>query len=72
MIDHPNIKGVRRSVEIDNNADWKTIVEVVTDLELDIASPACDEAAVDSLVEAAVQWGASHQTTWDKLRIVSA
>ncbi len=70
MINHPNAISVRRSVEIDNNAVWTSIVEVVTDLELDALNPSYDETAMNSLIEATVNWGAANSTSWDKLRVV--
>ncbi len=72
MIDHPNIKDVRRSVEIDNNAIWTTIVEVLTDLELDAMNPRYNEPAMNSLIKAMLLWSESNNSTWDKLRIVGS
>ncbi len=70
MIDNPNAKSIRRSIEIDNNGNWTSIVEIVTDLELDAMSPQYSEQAVDSLIEAIGSWGANNQSAWDVLRIV--
>lgn len=63
MFKHPNVVSAKRSVEIDNHAQWVTFLELVVNVSIS------NQHAIDSIMRAALDWADTSNVNWDKLRI---
>ena len=64
MFQHFQVQKTRRVIEIDNQGKWTTVFEVVT------KGPLNNQHTTDQIVQAAVNWAATANENWDKLRLV--
>lgn len=63
MFRHPNVVSARRSVEIDNNAQWVTFFELTVNVSIN------DQNAIAGIMQAALNWAYNANVNWDRLRI---
>ena len=66
MFRHPNVTSARQSVEIDTGGRWETFLEIT------VTVPVRDQNAIARVMQSAVDWAATENVYWDKLRIIEA